>query len=102
MSSEQAVIVTYALPVEGFPGPVELNRVSQLERELEEATGRGDLGELDGHEYGGGQVQLFLYGQDARRLFTAIEPLLRGFPYGPGRAVVRLGEPGASEFVVEL
>ena len=90
---EQAVLVTFALSGDGLPSEEDRRRVSALERRLDAVLSESHLGELDGHEYGGGEVVIFLYGEDARLLFAAVEADLRAFDSPSGHAVVRSGGP---------
>ena len=55
----------------------------RLERRLDET----DAGELDGHEHGPENVQLFLYGPNARALFDAIRPVLTDYPLCRGAEI---------------
>lgn len=55
----------------------------RLERRLDEM----DAGELDGHEHGPENVQLFLYGPNARALFDAIRPVLTDYPLCRGAEI---------------
>ncbi|WP_271669910.1 tetratricopeptide repeat protein [Bradyrhizobium sp. CCBAU 51627] len=55
----------------------------RLERRLDET----DAGELDGHEHGPENVQLFLYGPNARALFDAIRPVLTDYALCRGAAI---------------
>ncbi|MGX6600790.1 hypothetical protein ACWKSP_01435 [Micromonosporaceae bacterium Da 78-11] len=63
------------------------------------------VGELDGNEFGGGEVVLYTYGPDASRLFSAMEADLRAFSARPAHAVLRYGEasdPVAIEQRIDL
>ena len=51
-----------------------------LERRLERRLDETEAGELDGHEHGPENVQLFLYGPNARALYEAIRPVLADYP----------------------
>jgi hypothetical protein len=51
--------------------------LSTLEDQLIEAIGVEHVGEFDGNEIGPDGTTLYLYGQDANRLFAAVEPILR-------------------------
>lgn len=56
---------------------------TRLERRLDET----DAGELDGHEHGPENVQLFLYGPNARALYEAIRPVLTDYPLCRGAEI---------------
>lgn len=79
--------------------------LDQIENPLIAALERSGTGEWDGHEIDlqTGEAVIYLYGPDADRLYTAIEPTLRDAPIPPGSyAVKRYGEPGARELRVKL
>ncbi|MFB6427887.1 hypothetical protein ACFCXC_31845 [Streptomyces microflavus] len=44
---------------------------------LAEVIERVGVGELDGHDFGGGEVVLFASGPDADALFATMSPVLR-------------------------
>ncbi len=91
-SPEHAVIVSYALSGDGLGEAEERQRVHELEKRLADAIATADVGELDGDEFGGGEVVLYAYGPDAAQLFAAMEPQLRAFPARPAHAVLRHGD----------
>ncbi len=88
----------------GLPDPVYREcDLATLEDRLVEAIERGRLGEFDGIEIGVGGATLFMYGPDAERLFTGIQPVLRAYPLCTGaRVVIRYGGPRARQRQVEL
>jgi hypothetical protein len=92
--SEHAVIVHLSLDDKGFGTEDSRNKVRSLERDIERALDGGDLGELDGDEFGGGEVVLYLYGANADNLFAAIEQLLRGSSLRPAHVILRYGDAG--------
>lgn len=49
-------------------------------------------GEVDGHEFGQGTAQIYLYGPDAGKLLQAIRPVLRTASLRPNEAVLRFGD----------
>ncbi len=88
---DHAVIVTYSLGGDAF-GSEEVRRaVHALEHRLTAAIDAASAGELDGDEFGGGEVEIYAYGPDASKLFAAMEPELRAFPLRPAHAVLRFG-----------
>jgi hypothetical protein len=104
-SPEHAVRITYKLSGEGYGEPDERAAVVDLKDRLTDAIEAAGAGEMSGTEYGGGRVEIFTYGPDARRLFDAMEEQLRAFPSRPGRAVLRFGEPddpAVKEEIIEL
>ena len=78
--TEQAVRIGLDLGGLGMPTPEQFAAVRQLERSIEAALAVDDSGELDGDEFGAGQVTLYLYGPDADRLLGSVEQLVRRFP----------------------
>jgi hypothetical protein len=61
------------------------------------------LGEFDGNEVGEGGATLFLYGNDAEKLFTRIEPVLRDYPLcQKAKVIIRQGKPGSQQREVNL
>jgi len=103
--SEHAVIVHLSLGEGGFGVEEVRDSVRVLERDIETILDGGDVGELDGDEFGGGEAVLYLYGADADSLFAAIEPLLRGSSLRPAHVILRYGEasdPTARERLIEL
>lgn len=103
--SEHAVIVHLSLGEDGFGANEVRDAVRVLERDIETALDSGDVGELDGDEFGGGEAVLYLYGADADSLFAAIDPLLRGSSLRPAHVILRYGEasdPNARERRIEL
>lgn len=104
-ASEQAVIVHYELSDDEFGSADEREAVYALEDRLMAAIDAKGAGELDGNEFGGGEVVLYAYGPDALRLFAVMESTLRAFPARPAHAVLRLGEaddPSAEEIRIDL
>lgn len=98
---EQAVIVHLKLTGDQFGSSRERDAVLALEDHLEKSILDGSAGEFDGDEFGDNKCVLFMYGPDADRLFTIIEPILKSTPLATGGyAIKRYGEasdPNASE-----
>lgn len=99
---EQAVLVY----LDGFNLPDEVyescdtSTIEDLLVPVLESTG---VGEFDGTETGPGETCLFLYGPDAEKLFTTIEPILTEYPLCQGaRVVIRHGGPGAPQRELRL
>ncbi|MCU1308474.1 MAG: hypothetical protein JWN45_3169 [Acidobacteriaceae bacterium] len=77
--------------------------LATLEDQLIEVLKRDSLGELDGNETGPTETVLFLYGKDAEKMFSAIEPTLRDYPLCKGaRVVLRQGSPGSPQREIRL
>lgn len=49
------------------------------------------VGEVDGNEFGGGEVVIFAYGPDAVALYRVMEPSVHELPYRPAHVVLRQG-----------
>jgi hypothetical protein len=74
-----------------------------LSDRLTTSLAKTNLGMFDGNEIGGGETILFLYGDDAEKLFEHILPVLQQYEFCRGaRAVIRQGAPGAPQREVNL
>ncbi|GAA2717129.1 DUF695 domain-containing protein [Actinoplanes palleronii] len=103
--TEQAVQIGLDLDGEGLPTSEQVAAVRRLERSIEAAIAADDTGELDGDEFGGGQVTLYLYGPDADRLLASVEQLVKDFPAADRWAELRYGDlddPSALERRIQL
>jgi len=90
---EQAVIVHLKLYDGAFGSPEERETIYALEEQLGRAIQANAAGEFDGVEFGEGECVLFMYGEDAKRIFRIIEPILKACPVANGGyAITRLGE----------
>lgn len=87
-SSDQAVIVSLRLSDGSFGADDERQRVLLLEDQIIEAVDRAGVGAVDGHGFGDGVAELFVYGPDAEALFTAVESLVRAFNPATGSNVL--------------
>lgn len=99
------MIARYRLTGDGFGEPGDRAAVRAAQSLLREALEGAGAGEVDGNEFGGGEVTLFAYGPDADALFAVMEPAVRGLPLRPARVVLRYGsasESCAAERLVEL
>lgn len=77
--------------------------VSTLQDQLREAIERGRLGEFDGNEFGPEETVLYMYGPDAERLFSGVEPVLHAYPLcKAARVEIRSGPPGSGAREVVL
>lgn len=93
---EQAVIVYFKY------GSTDLERLFNLEQQLESAISDADVGEFDGNEIAanGSDGYLYMYGPDANRLFEVVKPILEATTFTRGASVkLRYGPPeeGVSE-----
>jgi hypothetical protein len=90
-AAEHAVVVQFNFP-EG-----NLDRIFEIEDQLAKAVERASAGQLDGNEIAvDGRDNLFyLYGPDADKIFTAIEPvLLASEILSEAKVLLRYGPPG--------
>ncbi|WP_405779417.1 transposase [Streptomyces sp. NBC_00859] len=55
------------------------------------AVAAAGVGEVDGNEFGGGEVVIYAFGPDAEALFRVMEPGLRMLPFRPAHVVLRYG-----------
>jgi hypothetical protein len=102
-NNNQAVIVHLRLSDDEFGTPDERMAAYELEDKLIETINSANVGELDGHEFGGGEVVFYMYGTSADRLFAAVETILQTPPFPTtGYAIRRYGPPGSNESQVEL
>ncbi len=90
--AEHALILTLGLGGSSLPNEEELTAVRDLEREVEAALAVDDVGELDGDEFGGGSVTIYLYGRDADQMFASVEGIVRRFPSTSRSAYLRYGD----------
>ncbi|MFJ5707638.1 hypothetical protein [Streptomyces sp. NPDC093105] len=90
---EQAVIARFQLGGEDLGEPDQWSLVFEAERSIEATVAAAGVGEVDGNEFGGGEVVIFAYGPDADALYRVMEPGLRALPFRPAHVVLRYGEP---------
>jgi hypothetical protein len=97
VAEDHAVLVHLALRGE-YGSAADREAVFALEDRLEAAIEAMDAGELDGNEFGGGEVVLYLYGPSKDRLWDAVEADVRAVAT-PGSFV--LLRPGGPDVVPE-
>ncbi|MFF3950998.1 hypothetical protein ACFYYN_40285 [Streptomyces sp. NPDC001902] len=90
---EHAVIARFQLGGEDFGEPGQRSLIFAAERSMGAAVEAAGVGEVDGNEFGGGEVVIFACGPDAEALYQVMEPGLRALPYRPAHVVLRYGEP---------
>ncbi|MEU7123517.1 hypothetical protein [Streptomyces zaomyceticus] len=103
--TEHAVIARYRLAADGLGEPSQREVIRQAKSRLAEGIEQADVGEFDGHEYGGGEVFLYAYGPDAEALFAVMAPILHDIPFRPAHVILRSGSvdnPSAAEHRVDL
>jgi hypothetical protein len=101
-----AVIVHLMLSDDNFGAEMEREAIFELEDRLADAIEGPGIGEFDGNEFGGGECTLYMYGNDADRMFNAVAPILRSTRFARGGyALKRFGDaadPLAMEVKVPL
>ena len=98
LSRQHAVIIHLKLSDLNFGSFEERETAFRLEDRLESALTDVGVGEYDGHEFGSGWCQLYIYGASANAIADAILPVVRAFAPRAGSFVVkRFGPPGAPE-----
>ncbi|MFI8363336.1 hypothetical protein ACIGD1_24590 [Streptomyces sp. NPDC085612] len=90
---EHAVIARFQLGGDDLGEPNQWSLVFEAERSIGAAVAAAGVGEVDGNEFGGGEVVIFAYGPDADALYRVMEPGLRALPFRPAHVVLRYGEP---------
>ncbi|WP_200424192.1 hypothetical protein [Streptomyces sp. NE5-10] len=90
---EHAVIARFQLGGDDLGEPGQWSLVFEAERSIGAAVAAAGVGEVDGNEFGGGEVVIFAYGPDADALYRVMEPGLRALPFRPAHVVLRYGEP---------
>ncbi|MEU5920897.1 hypothetical protein [Streptomyces sp. NPDC047141] len=96
---EHAVIARFQLGGDELGEPDQWSLVFDAERSLGAAVATAGVGEVDGNEFGGGEVVIFAYGPDADTLYRVMEPGLRALPFRPAHVVLRYGEPAGDDVV---
>ena len=104
MADGEHAVVLHVRLTEGewYGTRAERDQVVELEERLEARLQDAGVGELDGDEFGGEKVVIWMYGPDAERLWEVAEPLVRAFPLRPAFAVLRAGGPDVEGRQVHL
>lgn len=97
-------MITLRLAGGPFGTDDERRRILRLEKSITKAVRRAGVGSVDGHGFGDGTAELFLYGPDAEMLFAAVEQLVSDFrPSAGSRALLTFGaEEGAGSRSIAL
>ena len=98
---EHAVIVNFQY------GSTDLQRLFDLEENLESTISDAGVGEFDGHDIAqdGSDGYLYMYGPDADKLFEVVKPLLETTDFTKGAFIkLRYGPPedGVAEVEKEI
>jgi hypothetical protein len=99
--TEHAVIIKFRY------GSTNLDRLFELEDQLNEAISKAEVGEYDGNEIAtdGSDGSLYMYGPDADRLLEVVEPIIRASSFMKGAQVRRRyggAKSGAREVISEI
>ena len=98
-SSDQAVIVHILAEDVQTDDPI--GDLATLEDELQELLGGG--GEVDGHDIGSEDANVYVYGPSAESIFRIIRShLISGELTGRAKVTLRFGQPGSPERIVQL
>lgn len=95
--TDHAVLIDF--DIKGLVDPV--SKIDALETTLNQAL--VPFGESDGHELGGGEGTIFLYGADAEKMYARIETVLKNDSLCKnGRVTIRRGGPGSPQREIRL
>jgi hypothetical protein len=101
--NREAVIVRLKLSDDEFGEWHEREAAYAIEDRLRQALEVGDVGELEGHEFGAGFATVYLYGPSADLLAKVVLSSLSGTGHRAGSVLIkRLGPPGSREEVLPL
>lgn len=90
---DASVVVHYTITGDGSGTDPEIDALAEMEERLIDALEPAGIGELDGDEFGDGEVAVYLYGPDLEELWAKAEPILRSYPARPAYAELRDGGP---------
>ncbi len=87
---EQVVILYIAFASgEEFGLKEEQEAIWALEDEIGEKLSEDSV--VDGHGFGYGQAEVFIYGSDAERIWSVVEPIVKKKKYVRAHAILRFG-----------
>lgn len=89
---EQLVKLTFTFSGGEFGDEDEQQFIYDLEGKLEDVLSKKKVGDVDGHEFGDNECEIYLYGPDADSLLESIRPLLVKSPFKPVRVLQRYGD----------
>lgn len=99
----QVVIVYIKLSDDGFGQPEEREDLYRLEDKLEPLLNSSSIGKIDGHEFGGGYGVIYIYGENADKLFDVVIQTIRDFKPKQGSFIIkRYGNIEAKEERINL
>jgi hypothetical protein len=104
--SEHCVQLQFPLSNNSDSEQDEHGKLFDFEDALSDAISAASVGEFDGNDLGGGECTFYMYGPDADKLFTAIQPVISTYQelVAGGHALLRYGPPedGIREVKVEI
>jgi hypothetical protein len=83
-ADDQVVTLHLRLSDKKFGTDKDVESCQALEIKLDELLATASVGLVDGNEIGGGECVIFMYGQDADKLFAAVERTVRSSPLAKG------------------
>lgn len=99
----QVVLVYIKLSDDGFGQPEEREDLYRLEDKLEPLINFNSVGKIDGHEFGGGYGVIYIYGENADKLFELVIQTIRDFKPKQGSFIIkRYGNIEAKEERINL
>jgi hypothetical protein len=99
----QAVIVRLKLSDDEFGEWSEREGCYAVEDRLFETFVADDLGEVDGHEFGGGFATFLIYGPSADRIAAAVLPIVKSVGPRAGSVMTkRFGPQGSREETLDI
>jgi hypothetical protein len=102
-TNNEALIVRLKLSDDEFGDSAERDAAHAVEDRLVELFASGELGEFDGHEFGGGFATLYMYGPSAERMAAAVLPAVADLGRRVGSVLTkRFGPPGSPEVTIRL
>ena len=91
INSDQALIIEYAISDE-FGNDLEQNMTFNLEDDLSKVVAELADSDVDGHEFGGGEAHIYIYGPSTDAIYEKVQPTLKAFLLKPVRVIRRYGE----------
>jgi len=89
---EQWITIYFPLSNGEYGSQDERDSIHRFTNRLDEQIRQSGAGVFDGDEFGNGEGALFMYGPDANKLFSVIEPLLQNWaPLRGGYVIKRYG-----------
>lgn len=74
-----SLMIMFPLADGRFGARRERKRFLRMESRVQETLSELGLGTVDGHGFGDGTAELFIYGPDADAMLDVVEPIIRSF-----------------------